>query len=153
MSYKKILQLFTEHELEYAVIGTWALKYLYPDRMNDYHPKDCDLLIPGSFEQIRRFIILLENEKWQILLWERPISSDVPPSELPGKFYIRAVREDLQLDLTYENDHFSWEEILRKSTLTKGIRTASLKQILFLKSLKENSEEDLILKRFSENRF
>ncbi len=148
MNYKNILQLFSENQLPYAVIGTWALKELYPQFMNDYRPKDCDLLIPNEPDIVRQFLNILEKNNWNLTLWGTPIRSAVSSDKLKGKFYVRAEKASLQLDITYENEYFSWEDISMGSHVCNQIHYASLDLILFLKRCKKSERSDSIIKRF-----
>jgi len=100
--YFPILQQFNKQQIPYAVIGTWALKWVYPNIMQDYEVKDCDLLIENKIETIRQTIHILQKSNWTVSVWETEINESVEADFLKGKYYLRATKGELTLDLTYE---------------------------------------------------
>lgn len=118
------------------VIGTWALKKKYPAKLSGYPVKDCDLIIDPSFESIIRTVSVLTKSNWSVTVWEVEINETVQENFLKGKFYLRARKDELMLDITYECPFIPWQEFIAHKELFSGIPLASTDHILHLKELK-----------------
>lgn len=110
-SYLKILRQLQAAEVNFIIIGTWALKYTFQDCLRDYKILDCDLILKDDLEMIRRCVRVLRAEAWDVRVWQIPIDETVTAAFLQGKYYLRARQGALVLDISYECDDFSWAEI------------------------------------------
>jgi len=146
--YVSILRELSAKEIDYVTIGTWALKRLFPDRMQNYPIKDCDLIIRNDLTEIRKTILLLHNANWQVTVWESDVDELVEAEFLKGKFYLRAKKAQLTLDITYECPFISWQALSGEASTIEGCKIASLQHILHLKRLKGSEGDIRILKRF-----
>ena len=70
---------------------------------------DCDLLPPDS-AGLNTLTNLLQATNWRITLWEQPVELPLRPTDLMGKYYLRARQAGAMLDCAYENDFLSWPE-------------------------------------------
>lgn len=148
--YTSILQKFTQHGIAYAAFGTWALKQLHPKLMLDYSIEDCDLLVDNKLENINKLIHLLRQSKWSTTLWNKPIHDLVTKDELKNKYYLRAFKSSLIIDITYEYPLYSWTEIADAIAVHQGISFASTEHILGFKRYR-GQEKDLQVISILEN--
>lgn len=147
--YISILQKLYKYQIPYVVIGTWALKYVFPRIMFNYEVRDCDLVIADDIEKIRQTIKILQDSNWEVRVWETVVDERVEPSFLKGKYYLRATQNELTLDITYECPFIPWEEMIGKKMLRKpGISIANLNHILQLKRIKGRDVDLEIVERF-----
>ena len=146
--YLPVLQKLTQSGVEYAAIGTWALKVYFPAQMRDYVLHDCDLVLAPSLENVQLASETLKEDGWEVKVWEEALPEDLTESFLKGKYYLRARKLDLALDLTYEC-RIPWEEMVQTSDPRMGVRLAAVAHILALKYQKmlEQGNEDAF-KRF-----
>jgi hypothetical protein len=121
--------------LEFAAIGTFALKLYFPAQLADYTLKDCDLVMPWNMEQIKLAVATLENLGWKCSVWEEDLPKELSEEWLEGKFYLRARQEAYIIDLTYE-PVIAWEEMAMGITLKNHVPCASLEHVLALKRIK-----------------
>ena len=140
-SYRKILDEFIKYEIEFLITGTWALKLAYPETLKDYSVKDCDIIIKYDLVQIKSAIGLLLKNGWQTTIWEELIASNISIEKLEGKYYIRAKYKGLVLDLTYENDYYSWQELNKQRITFEQFKMVSVEQILSLKKIKGRPQD------------
>ncbi len=147
-SYILILQQFNQQQIPYAVIGTWALKWMHPNIMQDYVVKDCDLLIANNITTIRQAIDILQKASWTVSVWETTINEMVDADFLKGKYYLRATKDDLILDLTYECPFIAWTTILNRQQVVRELTIANQIDILYLKRIKGRPIDFEIIKRF-----
>lgn len=145
--YKDTLLNFDKQGIQYIVIGTWALKRLFPKEMFNYKIKDCDIITNKSINNINTIIEILKNNKWKIYLWDKEIKEKLKHEEINNKYYIRALKDGYCIDITYECDFFSWEELYKNSFTKSEIHYASLDHILFLKRKKGRANDLEIIKR------
>jgi hypothetical protein len=141
-SYLPILQNLTQHKVQYVVIGTWALKALFPKTMQHYEIHDCDIVLLPTHKNIRKAIEVITQARWQASVWNVLISSEVEAHFLVGKFYVRAQNENLVLDMTYECA-LNWDILTKDIILYHHIPLASIENILILKRLKAQENDTL----------
>ncbi|MEL6820429.1 MAG: hypothetical protein AAFP70_01610 [Calditrichota bacterium] len=142
------MQQLSKAEIKYVVIGTWALKKKYPEDLAGYPVKDCDLIIAPLLRSIRQTIAVLVKNNWSVTVWEEEIDDTVEMNFLQGKFYLRARKSKLTLDITYECPFIPWQELMRDKQAYSGIPLASTKHILHLKELKGTDRDKHITKLF-----
>lgn len=146
--YLPILRQLQGAKSPFIIIGTYALKYCYPDKMHDYAVSDCDLVIPDDLATIRTAIRVLRQAKWETTLWQETIDEEVQAASLSGKYYIRAKKEDLIIDLTFESPFISFEQLFERHQVQRGLICASLDDILYLKRIKGRAIDFAVCKRF-----
>jgi hypothetical protein len=133
--YLPILRSLVDAGVEFAAIGTWALKAYFPEKLKNYVLHDCDVALAPDLENVRRAIHHLNENGWQTDIWGECVDANVSPDFLRGKFYIRATQGKLTLDLTYEC-LIDWQETWPEIRVQDGIPLASIAQILKLKHAK-----------------
>lgn len=147
-AYQNILRKLLLEEIQYVVIGTWALKKKYPEILTSYPVKDCDLIIDPSLSAIRRSIKTLKSNSWSVSVWENEIDETVERCFLKGKFYLRARKSELTLDITYECPFIPWKDLWKSRAKKSDIPLASMNHILYLKELKGTDHDKDIIKLF-----
>jgi hypothetical protein len=100
--YLPILRSLRLAGVNYAVIGTWALKAYFPAKMADYELHDCDVVLAPDEPNVRLAIAVLTAQLWEVRIWEELVDAGTPSPDLVGKYYMRARQGNLVLDLTYE---------------------------------------------------
>lgn len=153
-AYIPILRAFVGEDVEFAIIGTWALKVHFPEAMGDYVIHDCDLVVRPVEENVRRAVKVLLSANWKVTAWEEEVGESISMPDLVGKYYLRARTGELTLDATYECP-IAWEDMEKGIEWRNGLPLASVEDILQLKRLKardagtvEATEE--FIKRLSE---
>lgn len=135
----------TLHELQqlgicFACIGTYGL-YLRDELPADYVLHDVDLVIEADEVMIRKACDYLQQYNWQLLIWNEPIQQLPVLPVLLEKFYLRAKKEALTLDLIFGGMLISNADLLARAEMIKGIPVACSQDILTLKR-NRNSEID-----------
>jgi hypothetical protein len=133
--YLPILRSLADAGVEFAAIGTWALKVYFPEKMKDYVLHDCDVVLAPDLGNVRLAIDLLIENGWETSIWGECVDANVSPSMLSGKYYVRAIAGDLRLDLTYECA-ISWIKMQSSIVHHLGTPLASISNIMQLRKLK-----------------
>lgn len=139
--YRKILDEFSKHGLEFLITGTWALKLAYPEKLKDYSVRDCDIIIKNDLVQIRKAVDLLLKNGWETTIWEEKIDFNITLEKLEGKYYIRARFQNHILDITYENKYYSWQILNDQKIKCEQFKMVSLEHILALKKIKGRPQD------------
>lgn len=140
--YLPILNALAAAGVEHAMIGTAALKLHFPTKMADYALKDCDLVLAPDEKNVLLAIAVLRAEQWEVFSWEKPVFPNATMQELTGRFYLRATKGALMLDLTYEC-RIPWEEMVVGRLSHGGLQLASVNDILELKRQQGVEKGDL----------
>lgn len=147
-AYIPILEKLTNARINHLIIGTWALKYSYPEKMVRYQVTDCDILIENDLNQIRNCISQLMENDWVVTCWEEEVDDQVRREDLAGKFYLRATKPTMKLDITYECPFFEWQEMHNQKVVIDQLPMASLNHILSLKKIKGTDQDLKVAKWF-----
>lgn len=150
--YFDILKVFNENQIEYLIIGTYALKIYFPEKMNDYKINDCDILIENDIHEIQILIKLLIKFDWQVEVWNIAIDESVEAEFLKGKYYIRALKDDLCIDISYEYPLISWENIHGNKSELNEFPLASINDIFLLKKAKGTAKDLAIINLLQQNK-
>ncbi len=134
-AYLPILRSLRDAGVEYAAIGTWALKIMFRDKMPGYVLRDCDVVLAPNETNIMLAVRLLNAAGWATCLWGIPVNDATNFSEFAGKYYVRATQGELVLDLTY-HCMIPWEAMWSQMQVASGVHVASLTHILSLKRYK-----------------
>jgi hypothetical protein len=133
--YQEVLKSLLTNGLRFVVIGTYGL-WLRLGRFSNHRIKDCDLVIENSSPNIELFTKRMLELSWQVRLWNEPIGIPIDTSLLKGKYYLRATRDRLVIDATYECEYIEWEDISRHSSKFNSVPVASIEHILKLKRIR-----------------
>lgn len=144
-SYDAILQKFSESELTYCLIGTLGFSYLGYD-LGEYIVKDCDLVISRADGSLQRAVEILQQERWRLTVWQAPLLMPLDDEQLQGKYYVRALKDDLTVDLLYEHDVFSIENILYSATICRNVKVAPKEILVELKQAAGRPQDLELLK-------
>lgn len=140
--YISILQQLYRADVMYVAMGTWALKYYFTTQMKDYVLQDCDIVLAPTLNNLHKAIQVLQAENWETTVWNENIPLNAPQDFFQGKYYIRAKKGSLILDMTYEYA-IDWETLWACAIETKQISIASVLHILMLKYEKIKEKEDI----------
>ena len=144
--YLPILRCLHLAGVNYAAIGTWALKAHFPDAMGEYALHDCDLVLAPHPENIGLAIAVLNAQGWETSVWGEWVDEHTHYVEIEGKYYVRAKHRELVLDLTYEC-MIDWAQMGPARVLVDGLWLASVTDIATLKRLKGTAHDlDLLQK-------
>ncbi|MCR5656086.1 MAG: hypothetical protein K6G06_01370 [Butyrivibrio sp.] len=125
---KKMAQLLTG-EADSILIGSMAAYLIHPEIL-DHKPHDVDLMIDNTLENIKRVIGILKENGYEVFSWTDEIGEDFDYSILPGRFYIRGIRDGLYVDLTYEIVGLTFEELKRHTVTADGIVTCTTEGLI-----------------------
>ncbi|MEL6558092.1 MAG: hypothetical protein AAFQ94_07905 [Bacteroidota bacterium] len=146
--YHEALNTLVDLQVDFLITGTWALKEVYPDKLKNYKVTDCDIIVPNEMSTIRKAIGLLKSIGWKTSVWEVVIDENVAADFLTGKYYIRCKHQEFVLDITYENDYYTWEELNEGKTDLANYQMVALNKILRLKKIKNRSQDHEIIALF-----
>jgi hypothetical protein len=141
--YLPILRALSDAGVEYAAIGTWALKAYFPAKMADYLLHDCDVVLAPDAANVRLTIAVLTAQHWEVCIWGELVDARTPASDFVGKYYMRAMQGNLVLDLTYECI-IEWAQMASQKTNIAGVCMAAVCDIVQLKRCK-GTPQDLAL--------
>lgn len=148
--YFEILRQLQAGGIRFLIMGTWALKYAYPRKMEGYEVLDCDIVLENTMTNIRNSIRLLRRCQWEVSLWQRPVDETVQAEMLKGKYYLRAIQADLVLDLSYEYLPFTWDALWAERQERASFQLVAYQQILAMKELRGNPKDLATILRFEE---
>ena len=138
--YLPILRSLHHQGVNFAAIGTWALKGYFPEKLQHYVLQDCDIVLAPEEGNIRVAISVLNVNGWATTVWDESVDAGTPSLEFVGKYYVRAKQKDLVLDLTYEC-LLDWQEIQASRQMLMGLPFASLAHIALLKRTKGRAND------------
>ena len=107
---------------EAAVIGSFGARLTVPQVL-DHMPKDLDLFMQNDIAAIRRAIRILRKHGFSVYSWQDRIDENVPEELLKGRYYIRGIRDILNVDLTYEIEGIEYEKLSAHAVHADGIGT------------------------------
>lgn len=139
--YVSILKAFVNADIEFAVIGTWALKCYFPKEMENYPILDCDLVLNPDIQNIQKAFEELKKNGFRPSVWGKVFEKMPSQENLAGKFYMRAEKNRLRLDLTYECEWIEWEKMKSETVWVNEIPLASISHIKMLKEIKGQAKD------------
>lgn len=134
--YFHALAKLTDANVRYAVIGTFGL-LAHGLVVEEYIVSDCDLIVEQ--EQLKTAWETLRNDGWDTFLWEERIHEFPSVEQLRDKYYVRARRGTLTIDICYENGSIDYAQWINRRKRIGEIFVASTEDILELK--RENNRE------------
>jgi hypothetical protein len=88
--------------LRFQVFGSTGLALHHPRLLDVYPLPDLDLLLPPEHDALRALVRALQDRDFRVSSWGEPWEDRWGPDELRGRFYLRATRDALTVDATYE---------------------------------------------------
>lgn len=134
---------------DYVTIGTFGIYNSPRKGILDNLPKDVDIVIENKPESIIAVIDTLKKNGFTLYSWQDVVDESFDYQQLIGRYYMRAVRDDidgiLQFDINYESDYADFSQFYKNSSVSNNIRVASIADILALMD-RRNSKQDKVLK-------
>ena len=141
MRKKQELELLEElldlHKIPFLYFGTYALKILYEEKLTVFQPPDVDILIHGNEHTLLGLLFSLDENQWDVHVWNESFSSDWTANFLQGKWYVRIRKGPLLCDLSFEYPYLDFVRALQSKVLWKSHPMCCLEDIWFLKLLKD----------------
>jgi hypothetical protein len=131
-AYLEVLHRLRERSVAFTVTGSFALR-LYMDALDGEPVPDCDLFLDPTLDNLQRWAAALVEEGWALTVWGESVSPPLDPEHLRGKYYVRARKDVLVIDGTYEHDTLPLSEILARSSSVQGLQVMDLDLLLALK--------------------
>ena len=128
--------LLLHHEIHFLYFGSYALKVLYEKELADFHPPDVDILISGSDHNILSLLFSLDQNQWDVHVWNESFSSDWTAKFLQGKWYVRIKKGLLLCDLSFEYPYLDFAQAMQSKSMWSSHPMCSLEDIWYLKLLK-----------------
>lgn len=135
VEYQDLLRKLSTSGAHFLVIGSMGLYLHRPLELREYFIPDCDLLTRPDRENISVLISELEKEGFDIRLWDMPWRK-VPKNEWEGKWYLRARKGELQIDLTFECPWLDFDSAMSGALRIDGFLVAAERDIWHLKKVK-----------------
>ncbi len=98
------------HNADAVLGGSLGIYLVYPQIL-DHSPSDVDLYAFYSMDNLRKIIRLLKNELFRVYSWQDEIDEDCNENLLRGRYYFRARKGDIVVDVTYETVGFNYDQL------------------------------------------
>lgn len=147
--YITTMQAFSAAQVEYVVIGTFGL-LLHGFIADDYVVNDCDVLLGGGEENLKRAWETVAGAGWQTFLWEQQLDSFPSANELKGKYYIRARKANASIDLCFEYHEIDVEQWLERKKQINQVFVADCEDIIGLKRKNDREKDRLVLAKLKQ---
>ena len=89
------------HQVPHLIIGSFCVELLAPGLLGR-QPRDLDLLLPDERGPLESFVAAMHELGYAITSWQEAVSLPLKMEKLRGRFYLRATRNALIVDGTYE---------------------------------------------------
>lgn len=132
LAYLGLLQRLHARGVAFAVTGSFALR-LHMAALEGEPVPDCDVFLAPSPDNLQRWAALLEEEGWALTVWNEPLRLPLAPEALRGRYYVRARREALVVDGTYEHDTLELTALVARAPSVHGLPVLELELLLALK--------------------
>jgi hypothetical protein len=96
------LRAFAAASVPFVAIGTAALALRHPRLREAYLLPDADVLLAPGTRGALAFAAAAHALGFAVTSWGQPFGLGDDPATLEGRWYLRAVREALRVDGTYE---------------------------------------------------
>ena len=146
--YERTLHELVAADVEFCVIGTYALRLQCP-ALATWPVPDCDLMLPPALENLTALVRCLQAAGWMVTLWEQPAQLPLSAPELAGKYYLRARQAGAVLDCSYENDYQTWGDFASQLHWHEGLPLASVAHILGQKAQCGRPDDRAVLRLLS----
>ena len=117
-----------QHAPPFVLIGSAALSVWYPELDERYACPDLDVLV-GSASDALRLATVLRGVGFAITCWGVAVDPTTAIDEVEGKLYLRATRDDLQLDATFESATIDITRVMARSAERDGLPVAELEDV------------------------
>lgn len=134
----EIARYFTQNS-KCTLIGSLCLYMIAPEILGR-EVRDVDLFAENTDENIRNIIRLMEKSGFEVFSWKNRIDRNVDLSLLKGRYYIRGIRNRLNVDVTYEKDGLTYNELQKYEIVRDGIRLYDRNGLI--KILSESDREE-----------
>jgi cytokinin dehydrogenase len=131
--YREALRALVACGVPFATLGSAGLAALFP-RLDEAYPlPDCDVLLPASPSEALRFAAWASGQGWAVSCWGEPWSPGWTPADLAGKRYLRASRDGLQLDATFDAPALDAAACIEGAIWVDGVPVCPLEDLWFSK--------------------
>lgn len=128
------------------VIGSFALVRIAPQLL-DHTPRDLDLLLPDDLSTLEGAHETLVHLGYLVTSWEEALTLPLDRAQLSGRYYLRARREAVIVDLTYECPRLDYHEALRRAVSLPPWQLAALDDLLTLYAGRDEPRDRALLAR------
>ncbi len=114
---RALLETLARQGLRFVVIGSGGLRLRYPARFErEPAPQVSDVDILISPDDLQQFARIAQSAGAVVTSWGEPFDRALRDGLLPGRLYVRASLERVQLDATYENPMLDLAALLPRAT-------------------------------------
>lgn len=145
---KDIAAILTD-KAECRLIGSLGLNLSYPQVL-DTVPSDIDLFANNTISNIKKIINQMKKMNMTIYSWQDIIDDDFDFELLKGRYYIRGIKDDIKVDVSYEIGNLNYSDMESCGIQTDNIKTYNkygFIKLLECSERKENKEQLALLKR------
>ena len=129
-AYEEELRAMHASGVTFCLFGSLGLVVGGVD-LGGYHVPVADVAMPEDIENLNLAAELLASRGWSCTLWELMARLPLSKDQVAGKYYLRARRAGLTIDLTYEfDDPPCFADWMRSASLLRGIPTEQTGAIL-----------------------
>ena len=95
------------------LIGSLGISLECPQVL-DTVPSDVDLYARNTIENIKNIIAQMQKMNMTVYSWQDIIDDNFNYDLLKGRFYVRGIKGDKKVDVTYEIENLDYEELEAK---------------------------------------
>ena len=144
-SFFDIARVLTENS-ECTLMGSLCLYLTVPSVLGrEVH--DVDLFADDDPQNLRNIMTILKERGFELYSWQNRITPEVDLQLLRGRYYFRAVKDGLTVDVTYEKPEFTYQDMKQYETVSRGIRIYSARGLVRLLSCSDREENRVQLER------
>lgn len=140
--------------VEFVVIGSFGLRLHLGDRLEEVAgrpPADCDVVVPHA--GLVGVVDALAEDGWRVCSRDDDVSAGLPAPgvSLDGRQYLRASRNDLILDATYE-PVLAWPDLSADAQVVAGIPVATVDHIAAIMAARGTERDHAVIERLRSHR-
>lgn len=144
----ELLLKLSDEGINYALYGSYGLLFYKPLIAEQLRVSDCDVLLSREDANVLGCIQFLQNEGFDVYVWNELHPKTQSLENLKGKFYFRISVDNFQIDFTFEHDYvLTYDHVILERT---GIRVLSEKQIIESKRQSKRPGDEPFLKNYFE---
>lgn len=114
-----------------VLIGSMATYITRPELLN-HVPIDVDFYINKDIDNLKNVIRILEKYGYKVYSWTDFVDEKFDFEKLSGRFYLRGIKGNIMVDITYESSGFDESVFSREMIFVDGIRTLTDEGIMEL---------------------
>lgn len=122
-----------------VLIGSLGLYLGYPEVLDTF-PQDVDLYSEGSPGNLKQIIRILQENGYKVYSWQDEITEEFDYKKLPGRYYIRGIKDGLIVDITYEISNLEYDKMQEFEVCAQDVQIYNKEGVI--KVLEQSDRKD-----------